>query len=197
MNEITDPTTSTRPMAGPEASAATPAPEAPDSEARHSGVHGPEARDAHGPEAHDGPEALDADRAGVLLALDRLRAAWDAGDATAFADEFTEDASYVIFVGMQYLGRGAIRRSHVPVFEKWQRGSRMSMRVLDLRFPTPDVAIALTEGGIGKRARIPHDKVQTFVMVRVGVEWRCAAFQNTRKQRLFMAINRLADPGSR
>ena len=145
------------------------------------------------------PQAADhdADRAGVAAALDRIRAAWDAGDAGALAAEFTDDASYVIFVGLHYLGREAIRRSHVPVFEKWQRGSRMSMAVLDLRFPTPDVAIVLTEGGIGKRSRIPHDKVQTFVMVRAGDTWRCAAFQNTRKQRLFMAMNRLADPGSR
>jgi uncharacterized protein (TIGR02246 family) len=174
MNEIPDPRTSPRPASGAETGAATRA-----------------------PEAHDGPDALAGDRAGVLRALDRIRAAWDAGDATPFAAEFTEDASYVIFVGLHYVGREAIRRSHVPVFEKWQRGSRMSMRVLDLRFPTPDVAIALTEGGIGKRARIRHDKVQTFVLVRDGAEWRCAAFQNTRKQRLFMAINRLADPDSR
>ena len=133
----------------------------------------------------------------MLRALDRISAAWDSGDATAFAAEFTEGASYVIFAGMHYVGRGAIRRSHIPVFGKWQRGSRMSMRVLDLRFPTRDVSVVLTEGGIGKRARIPHDKVQTFVMVRDGAEWRCTAFQNTRKQRLLMAINRLADPGSR
>ena len=143
--------------------------------------------------AHDAAS----DRSGVLAALDRVRAAWDDGDATALAAEFTDDASYVIFVGLHYLGREAIRRSHVPVFEKWQRGSRMSMRVLDLRFPTPDVAVVLTEGGIGTRARIPHDKVQTFVMVRDGDTWRCTAFQNTKKQRLFMAVNRLADRGGR
>ena len=128
----------------------------------------------------------------VLAALDRIRAAWDAGDASALAAEFTVDATYVIFVGLYDRGREAIRRSHVPVFEKWQRGSRMSMRVLDARFPAPDVAIVLTEGGIGKRSRIPHDKVQTFVMVRDDDTWRCAAFQNTRKQRLFIAMNRIA-----
>ena len=152
-----------------------------------------------GPATPTGQAGRDAasDRSAVLAALDRVRAAWDAGDATALAAEFTDDASYVIFVGLHYLGRDAIRRSHVPVFEKWQRGSRMSMRVLDLRFPTPDVAVVLTEGGIGTRARIPHDKVQTFVMVRDGDVWRCTAFQNTKKQRLFMAVNRLADRGDR
>lgn len=137
------------------------------------------------------------DRADVRAALDRLRAAWDAGDPAAYAAEFTDDASYVIYVGLTNLGREAIRRSHIPVFEKWQRGSRMSMRVLDLRFPSPDVAIVLTEGGLGKRSRIRHDKVQTFVMVRDGDTWRCAAFQNTRKNRLFIAMNRLADPSAR
>ena len=33
-------------------------------------------------------------------------------------------------------------------------------------------------------------------MVRDGDAWRCTAFQNTRKQRLFMAVNRLADPAA-
>ena len=139
----------------------------------------------------------EADRAAVLTALDRIRAAWDAGDASDYATEFTDDASYVIFAGMHDLGRDAIRRTHVPVFEKWQRGSRMSMRVLDLRFVSPDVAVVVTDGGIGTRARIRHDKVQTFVMVRDGDTWRCAAFQNTKKHRLFIAMNRIADPQRR
>ncbi|KRC62206.1 hypothetical protein ASE14_14370 [Agromyces sp. Root81] len=145
------------------------------------------------------PTSTDADRTSVLEALDRIRAAWDAGDAAAYAAEFTDDASYVIFAGLHDLGRDAIRRAHVPVFGKWQRGSRMSVQVLDLRFVAPDVAVVLTDGGIGKGARIGHDKVQTFVMVRDGATWRCTAFQNTKKNRLFMAVNRraverMADP---
>lgn len=137
------------------------------------------------------------DRIAVLDALDRIRAAWDSGDATAYAAEFTDDASYVIFAGLVSLGREAVRRDHVPVFEKWQRGTRMSMRVLDLRFVAPDVAVAVTEGGIGKRAKIRHDKVQTFVMVRDGGDWRCCAFQNTKQNSLFIAMNRLAAPPAR
>ncbi|WP_207904511.1 SgcJ/EcaC family oxidoreductase [Agromyces fucosus] len=132
------------------------------------------------------------EQAEVLVALDRIRAAWDAGDADAYAAEFTEDASYVIFAGLHDLGQAAIRRAHIPVFGTWQRGSRMSMRMLDLRFIAPGVAVVLTEGGIGKGARIRHDKVQTFVMVRDGATWRCAAFQNTKKNRFFIAMNRRA-----
>jgi hypothetical protein len=70
----------------------------------------------------------------------------------------------------------------------------MAVEVLDLRFVAPDVAVVVTEGGIGKGARIRLDKMQTFVMVRDGETWRCTAFQNTKKHRLFITMNRLADP---
>ncbi|UJP10399.1 SgcJ/EcaC family oxidoreductase [Microbacterium sp. KUDC0406] len=138
---------------------------------------------------------------GIDETLDNIRAAWDAGDADAYAAEFTEDASYVIFAGLISSGRGEIRADHVPVFERWQRGSRMSMSVLDVRMLGEDVAVVVTDGGIGKARRIRHDrtvrhdravrhdKVQTYVLVREGDRWRCAAFQNTKRNRLFAAVN--------
>jgi uncharacterized protein (TIGR02246 family) len=127
--------------------------------------------------------------------LARLVSAWDAGDATAYANEFTDDASYVIYVGLTYFGRAEIERGHIPVFEKWQKGSRMAMRVLETRMLTPDSAVVVTEGAIGKGARITPNKVQTFTLVRTENRWRCAAFQNTKKNRLFIRLNRLVDPG--
>lgn len=126
---------------------------------------------------------------GVIEALDRIQRAWDAGDATAYAAEFTEDATYVIFAGIVSTGRAAIRADHVPVFERWQRGSHMSMRIVDARMLSERAAVVVTEGGIGKGARIRHDKVQTFVMVREGDRWLCASFQNTTRNRLFAAVN--------
>jgi len=129
----------------------------------------------------------------IEAALARLSAAWDAGDAAAYANEFTDDASYVIYAGIVYDGRDAIERGHVPVFERWQKGSRMRMRVLRVRLLADDLAVVLTEGGIGKGRRIPIDKVQTFVMVRRDGRWQCAAFQNTKKNRLFIRMNRAFD----
>lgn len=125
----------------------------------------------------------------IAETLERMRRAWDAGDATAFAQEFTEDATYVIFAGIVSRGRDEIRADHVPVFEKWQRGTRMSMNVLDVRVYGGDVAVVLTDGGIGKALHIRHDKVQTYTLVREGDRWLCAAFQNTKRNRLFAAIN--------
>jgi uncharacterized protein (TIGR02246 family) len=127
--------------------------------------------------------------AGIADALDRIRDAWNAGDADAYADQFTEDATYVIFAGLISQGRAEIRDDHLPVFEKWQRGSRMSMRVIDVRMLGDDAAVVVTEGGVGKREPIAHDKVQTFIFVRDGGRWRCAAFQNTKRNRLLAAMN--------
>lgn len=63
------------------------------------------------------------------------------------------------------------------------------MRVLDVRMLGADTAVVLTEGGVGTGRAVRHDKVQTFVLVREADRWRCAAFQNTRRNRLFAAIN--------
>ena len=131
---------------------------------------------------------------GITDALDRMRRAWDAGDAAAYAEEFTDDADYVIFAGVISRGRDEIHADHVPLFERWQRGSRMSMEILDVRMLGADAAVVLTEGGIGKGAkaqhnRIRHDKVQTYVFVREGDRWRCTAFQNTKRNRLLAAMN--------
>ncbi|MFD5224502.1 SgcJ/EcaC family oxidoreductase [Microbacterium sp. NPDC058342] len=116
--------------------------------------------------------------------LGLMVAAWDAGDAKAYADLFTEDATYVTFIGTVSRGRAAIARDHEPVLTRFQKGSRMSVRVTDIRFIGTDLAIVVSEGGIGKRDRIKLDKVQTFVFKRgVDGRWLCAAFQNSKKNK--------------
>jgi uncharacterized protein (TIGR02246 family) len=135
-------------------------------------------------------DALDPqDLQGIDALLAALRDTWARGDAAAYADLFTPDASYVIYVGGISLGRAAIRRDHEPVLGKWQKGSRMEMRVLDVSPIAPGVVRVLTEGGVGTGKRVPLDKVQTYVLVRGEEGWRCAAFHNTKKNRLFLWLN--------
>src|SRR5690349_9215721 len=125
-------------------------------------------------------------RADIEETLAALVRAWDAGDAAGFARPFTEDATYVVYFGASYVGRAAIERAHVPLFERFKRGSHMRMEIRDLRLLTPDTAVALTEGGVGTRPRPLLDKVQTFALVRTGAGWKCAAFQNMKKNRFFL-----------
>lgn len=111
--------------------------------------------------------------------LDRVRQAWDDGDAHAYGEQFTEDASYVIFLGDAMFGRAEIERNHHDVFTKWQRGTRMVVTPVDVR-QYDDSAVVVTIGGIGKGDDIAFDKFQTYALRRSATgQWQCAAFQNT------------------
>ncbi|WP_113700759.1 SgcJ/EcaC family oxidoreductase [Nonomuraea lactucae] len=59
---------------------------------------------------------------GTLL---RLNAAWNDGDAAAYAAQFTPDASYVAFNGDVVHGRAEIEKAHRFLFEGPLRGSRL------------------------------------------------------------------------
>jgi uncharacterized protein (TIGR02246 family) len=101
-------------------------------------------------------------RAAVEDFLDRFRTAWDAGDARAYAALFTEDATYVIFLGEAMVGRDEIERNHLDVFGRWQKGAKMRVKAIGAKSLSADVCSVLTVGGIRQEAPIAYDKIQTF-----------------------------------
>ena len=111
--------------------------------------------------------------------LEKLRIAWDASDAGAYGALFTEDATYVIFIGEALIGREEIERNHVDVFARWQRDSKMAVKAIAIRPLTAEVCSVLTIGGIGEHHPTAYDKLQTFTLVQRAGSWLCAAFQNT------------------
>lgn len=124
----------------------------------------------------DGEASMDT----VEACLDRMRSAWDRGDAQAYAAEFTDDATYVIFLGEALRGRAEIESTHIDVLGKWQKGTKMAVRPLSIRSLGEGVTSVLTIGGLGRADPIGFDKLQTFVFVRRDGRWKCSAFQNTR-----------------
>lgn len=111
--------------------------------------------------------------------LDRVRHAWDNGDAAAYGDQFTEDASYVIFLGDAMFGRAEIAATHHDVFTKWQRGTRMVVKPISVKPLGADSVVVVTVGGIGKGLAIDYDKYQTYTLRDTDGRWQCVAFQNT------------------
>lgn len=111
--------------------------------------------------------------------LARLARAWNAADAAAYAREFTEDATYVIFLGDVLVGRDEIESTHVDVLTRWQRGTKMAIEPVVARMLDEHTASVLTIGGIGVTEPIEYDKFQTLTLVRRDGRWACAAFQNT------------------
>ena len=109
--------------------------------------------------------------------LQRIKAAWDAGDAVAYAREFTDDATSVIFRGDVLRGRTEIERAHAAVFGSL-RGGRMIVEPVVTTMLDDQVASVLTVGGIGDEP-LGYDKFQTLTLVRREGRWQCAALQNT------------------
>ena len=130
------------------------------------------------------------DEAAIRALLQRLTHAWDEGDATAFADTFTEDADYITFFGAHTRGRSVIEAAHRPLFEGPLKGSRLtedsgSAARADVRFLHDDVALVIATGGstlAGSDAPDPsRDSIMTLTAVREAGDWRFASFQNTRR----------------
>ncbi|WP_225730825.1 MULTISPECIES: SgcJ/EcaC family oxidoreductase [unclassified Nocardia] len=136
------------------------------------------------------------DELAIRELFQRQSDAWAAGDAKAFSEVFTEDADYITFLGTYHRGRTEIETMHTPLFERFQKGSRLDGAELRFRFLTPDVAIVQSVGalvkGKGKRTK-RNTKVQTTVVVRQDGEWRIAAFQNTKYGWLLAGLSAMFD----
>jgi uncharacterized protein (TIGR02246 family) len=124
------------------------------------------------------------DEAKILALFEDLLEDWGRGDGEAYGSRFTEDADYVAFDGTHTRGCQEISTSHQRLFDKFLKGSRLTGRILSIKFPNPDVALIHATGGTvmrGKTKPSPErDSIQTLVAVREGDEWRFAAFHNSR-----------------
>ena len=124
----------------------------------------------------------------VTETLDRLSAAWNAGDAAAYAAEFTEDATYVVWNGIVLRGRVAVEDSHRWLFDGPLKGSRFAEQseAPVVRFVRPDVAHVIVAGGIAPDGQdeVSGDRASTVsvLLVETVEGWKVAAFQNTRVQ---------------
>jgi uncharacterized protein (TIGR02246 family) len=124
------------------------------------------------------------DEAQIRALFEDLLGDWGRGDGGAYGSRFTEDADYVAFDGTHTRGRREISTSHQQLFDKYLQGTRLTGRILSIKFFRPDVALVHATGGSimrGKTRPSPERaSIQTLVAVREGEEWRFAAFHNCR-----------------
>lgn len=135
--------------------------------------------------------------ASVQTVLDRLVTAWERHDAEAYGDLFTEDASYITYVGTFYQGRRDIVESHRTLFAGFLKGTRLADEILDIRFHGPGVAVVNGRGDTYKGRRPEKlGKIQTYTLVREDDgQWRIAAFHNTKRKPLMEAVSYRFSPG--
>ena len=128
-----------------------------------------------------------ADRAAIEAVLTRQSAAWDAGNAGAFAADAQEGVVFTNVVGMFSIGRAPFVAQHEHIFSTIYTGSRMEQEVVAITLVRPDVAIVDT---LTKVVDAPHrppgielidgavrSRLEQ-VMVKDGNEWKVASFHN-------------------
>ncbi|MFD3707183.1 SgcJ/EcaC family oxidoreductase [Nocardia sp. NPDC058658] len=137
------------------------------------------------------------DQRAVTEVIAGLVDAWRRHDADAYGAAFTQDATYVTFVGTYYRGRHDITESHRILFAKYLKGTQLADEILGIRFLGPDTAVVTGRGDSYKGARPKKlTKVQTYTLIREpSGQWRVAAFQNTKRKPLMEAISFKTAPG--
>jgi uncharacterized protein (TIGR02246 family) len=76
----------------------------------------------------------------VLQLVDHLQKSWNARDAKAYAESFTDDAEFTTVFGNVNKGRKAIEDGHAIVFSRLFKKSSLSIIGTSVRFIRPDVA---------------------------------------------------------
>jgi uncharacterized protein (TIGR02246 family) len=118
----------------------------------------------------------------VLQVIQSVYAAWADGDAEAFADLYTDDAT-VVQPGVYKQNNDDIRTTMAAGFAGPLKGSRISDEPRSVRFLGPDTAVIITEGGVimaGQNEVALERLVRgTWVIVKQGERWLVAAYHNS------------------
>ncbi|HEY7303855.1 MAG TPA: SgcJ/EcaC family oxidoreductase [Bryobacteraceae bacterium] len=113
----------------------------------------------------------------------QLQDAWNAGDSTAFAAPFADDAVFIHIYGGQIDGRTAIQQAHRAIFEGIYKGSSNQYTIRSVRFIRPDVAIVRLDAQVrlheGSQPQEILSRPTLFVTKENG-QWIIQGFQNTR-----------------
>jgi len=127
--------------------------------------------------------------AAIRSIIEEEIAAWNSGDAAAFARHFAADGTFTNIRGQFFTGREAFQERHDFIFKGIYRGTTMKQDIVSLKFVRPEVAVVETiTAVIGIEKRVPgmsldaHGRLRSRllqVMVKDGSEWKIVAFHNT------------------
>ena len=128
---------------------------------------------------------MNANEAEIRALHGRLLAAWNARDAKAFGDQFTEDGEQVGYDGSQVAGAAAITDNIGQIFAHHPTARYLAL-VRSVRFVTVEVAVLRAEVGMvppgGDDINPDRNAVQSLVAVAGPDGWRVALFHNTPAQ---------------
>ena len=114
----------------------------------------------------------------------RQQDAWNKHDAHAYADLFSEDGDVVNVVAWWWKGRAEIESNLTRMFASVFRESILTFTEVDVRFLTPDIAVAharwkMTGAHMPPGLPEPREGLQSLTVQKSNGKWLIAAFQNT------------------
>lgn len=128
------------------------------------------------------------DEGGIHQVLEQQVAAWNRGDAAAYAENFAEDGTFTNLLGMYFEGKQAFQERHDQIFKTSYKGSKKQEDVVSIRFVRPDVAIVETLQSVtGYQKLLPgttadaKGRLRTRllqVMVKENGVWKIATYHN-------------------
>jgi uncharacterized protein (TIGR02246 family) len=128
--------------------------------------------------------ARDRDESEIRAVQTRQAEAWNRHDAKAYAELFEDDGDVVNVIGWWWKGRAEIESKLTAAFAVVFRESTLTITEVDVRFLTPEIAVAhvrWTMTGARTPPSIPEPRqgIQTQVLRKTAGTWRIAGFQNT------------------
>ena len=131
-----------------------------------------------------------ADRVGVLELNDRLRSAWNAHDAEAFAEPWEDDADHVNAMGDVQIGKAQITAGARFIFSSMMAATESNVVVRDLRLLGSGVALldldqtltGVSDGPAGPLPGAVGGTLRSRIKIiarKHGTGWKVASFQNT------------------
>lgn len=112
---------------------------------------------------------------------------WNRHDTRAYAALWSEDCTFVNVVGMHRNGRAELAAELDYLHADRFKNTQVSMQLLTLRFPAPDLAVATVKWHMTGDPGMPgfptqngeRNGVFTHVILRTPAGWRFIASQNT------------------
>lgn len=129
--------------------------------------------------------AQPADVNAIRALQEQQAAAWNRHDAAAYASLFTEDGDVVNVLGWWWKGRVEIESKLSDAFAFVFSESQLSISEVDVRFLSPDHAVAHVRWTMeGAKAppgapAPPREGIQIQVLRKSAEGWRIVSFQNT------------------